>query len=265
MKIKVGDIVLIVSPDQKTFLVRIDAEKKLHTHLGILDHADFLNLEFGETVSSTLDRKFYVLKPTLEDIMMKVRRRTQIIYPKDAAVLIVKTGIQSGMKVIECATGSGVFTICLAHTVYPHGTVYTYEKKKEFLDNALENIKFARLQKNVKHRVGDCRDGFAETDADAVFLDIPFPWEGVPSAARSLAGGGTLASVSPTINQVEKTVESMSNEGFILIETLEVLTRKLKILTGRSRPDDRMIGHTAYLTIGRKTKTDISDPGLGND
>lgn len=253
MNIQTGDLVLMLSPDNKTFLVKIERDKKFHTHRGILDLNDAIGREYGDSIISTLDKKFVLLEPTVEDKMMKVQRLTQIIYPKDASWIITSAGIETGMKVIECGIGSGAFTIKLADVVLPEGVIYAYDRKKEFMDNAMKNIEFAGYAHAVKPRIGDCKDGFKEKGVDAVILDLPFPWEGIPPAADSLRGGGRIASVSPTINQVEKTVECMRENGFVMISTVEILLRYYIIKTGRSRPVDRMVGHTAYITTARKS------------
>ena len=64
--------------------------------------------------------------------------------------------------------------------------------------------------------------------------------------------GGSIASVSPTVNQVEKFVIELINHKFIDIETYEVLIRKMEVREGKTRPSMRMIGHTTYLTFARK-------------
>lgn len=87
---------------------------------------------------------------------------------------------------------------------------------------------------------------------DVVILDLPSPWEGVPSAASSIRGGGRIASLSPTFNQVEKTITSLKKENFVFLETMEVLVHNYLVRTGRTRPYERMVSHTGFLTFGRK-------------
>ncbi len=252
MQINEGSLILLVSPDEKTFLLRVEKDKEFHTHQGILNLSDAIGKSFGDSIYSNLGKPFFLLDPTIEDKMMKVRRKTQIIYPKDAAIIAVKAGIHPGMRVIECGAGSGAFTILLAHAVMPTGIVYTYDRNPKFLENAKRNVLYAGCAEYVVFKERDVNDGFEESEVDVVILDLPFPWEGIACAGAALRGGGRLATVSPTINQVERTIEAMKDEGFMMIETLEVLVRNYRILTSRSRPYDRMVAHTAYITIGRK-------------
>ncbi|MEM2915512.1 MAG: protein methyltransferase, partial [Candidatus Bathyarchaeia archaeon] len=83
-------------------------------------------------------------------------------------------------------------------------------------------------------------------------LDMASPWLVVPHAYKALKSTGTLASFSPTIDQVIKTVDSMKTEGFIDIETLECIIRRYQVEPGRTRPETLTVGHTGYLTFGRK-------------
>lgn len=252
MKIKSGDSVLLLSSDNKTFLVDIWEGRIFSTHLGNLNLGDAIGKGYGEVLHTQLGKQFFLLDPTLEDRMMKARRASQIIYPKDAALIVLKTGVRSGFRVIECGVGSGVLTMALANALFPDGRVYSYDRREDFLDIAKRNVNEAGLVGLVEFKLRDVNDGFDETDVDVVILDLPSPWEGVSSAARAIRGGGRIASLSPTFNQVEKTVECLSREGFVNLETLEILIRRLHVRSGRTRPFERMVSHTGFLTFGRK-------------
>ncbi len=252
MKIKSGDCVLLLSSDNKTFLVDIREGKVFSTHLGNLDLGDAIGKRYGEVINTQLGKQFYLLDPTLEDRMMKAKRLTQIIYPKDAALILLKTGVHSGSRVIECGVGSGVLTMALSNAVSPDGRIYSYDRREDFLDNAKKNLTEAGFGGLVEFKLRDAKDGFDETDVDVVILDLPSPWEGVPSAAAAIRGGGRIASLSPTFNQVEKTVGCLNDEGFIHVETLEIFVRKLLVRPGKTRPFERMVSHTGFLTFGRK-------------
>ncbi len=251
--IKSGDQVLIMSPDEKTFLVTVTQDKNMGTHKGELALGDAIGKSFGETIYSNLEHPFLLLEPTLEDKMMKVKRHTQIIYPKDAAYMILKTGIESGMRVVECGAGSGSLTMALANAVAPNGMVYTYDVREKHLENAKINIENAGYSDYVEFKLRQAQEGFDEEGVDVVILDLPSPWDGIASAAKALRGGGRIASLSPTYNQVEKCVENLEKNGFVYIETLELLLRYMQVSAGKTRPVDRMVSHTGFLTFGRKT------------
>ncbi len=250
--LKRGDIVLLYSPDRKTYLISLIDDGRLGTHAGEIRHAEVLGKRYGEIVHSSTGRPFVILEPTLEDRMMKVQRLTQIIYPKDAGLILIKTGLHSGMRVIECGVGSGAATLCLATAVAPTGRVYAYDREERFLALARANVERAGLAHLVEFKARDVAEGFDEEEVDVVLLDLPSPWEGVPAARRALRGGGRLASLSPTFNQVERMVAVLDAEGFVMIETVEVLLRHLLVRPGKTRPFERMIGHTGFLTFARR-------------
>lgn len=259
MIVNSGDYVLLLFRDDKSFLIKVKEGQTFSTHVGSLKHDDIVGKEYGEAVNTHMGNPFIILEPTLTDRMKKVKRLTQIIYPKDAGLILLKTGAKSDMRVIECGAGSGAFTIVIANAVAPTGRVYSYDFKEEFLENAKRNVSEAGYSEVVEFKLGDVNDGFDEEEVDIVFLDLPFPWEGIPPAAKALRGGGRISSVSPTYNQVEKTVSSLKLHGFVYIQTIEILLREMKVLTGRSRPYDRMVGHTAFLTFARKALVNINE------
>jgi tRNA A58 N-methylase Trm61 len=45
----------------------------------------------------------------------------------------------------------------------------------------------------------------------------------------------------------------MKEEGFVDVETIEILVRNLEARLGMTRPSQIMVAHTCYLTFGRKT------------
>jgi tRNA (adenine57-N1/adenine58-N1)-methyltransferase len=243
--------VLVYRDRRRKWLVRPMDTPKLHTHLGILDLSALVGKEYGLRVTTTLGDELVVLRPTIEDLIMKLARRTQVIYPKDLGIMMVRLGVHSGSRVVETGTGSGATTALLAYLVQPGGMVYTYEINPDFQDIAKKNIEKLGLVSSVTFRIGDARLGFEEREMDAGVLDVGDPWEVIPSMKRALKPSAPMAAVTPTTNQAERLVAKMKDEGFAAIETLEIMMRNLEARVGMTRPSNHMIGHTAYLTFGR--------------
>jgi tRNA (adenine57-N1/adenine58-N1)-methyltransferase len=247
-----GDYVLIYLDARRTYMIKVMAGQTFHTHKGYLRFDELIGKAYGEPIKSSLGITFATLKPALTDYIMKSGRNTQIIYPKDAALIVMFSGIGPGSRVFESGTGTGALTTALAHYVGPTGKVYTYEFRPEFQKNAAKNIARAKLSGNVEMKSGDVTLGIQERDLDAVILDLAVPWLVVPHAYEALKPSGIIVSFSPTIDQVVRTTEALRECGFVFIETVECLMRTMQVERGKTRPNTMMTGHTGYLTHARK-------------
>jgi tRNA (adenine57-N1/adenine58-N1)-methyltransferase len=257
-KVKKGDSVLLFFSKKKKWLVKIydETNKKFHTHLGYVDFSDIIGKEYGSKVTTSVGEDIWILKPYIMDIILKGERRTQIVYPKDIGMIIAMTGISSGYRVVESGTGSGALTTFLANQVKPDGHVFSYEVRPEFMEIALKNLQRAGLEKFVTIKLKDAKKGFDEKQVDAAIIDVGDPWDLIEPVKNALKGGGSMVSVSPTMNQVEKVVVKLTESGFVNIESMEVIMRGLEARPNMTRPSMRMIGHTAYLTFSRKVISD---------
>jgi tRNA (adenine57-N1/adenine58-N1)-methyltransferase len=252
-KIQDGDNVLIYLDARRTYMIKIQGGQTFHTHKGYLNLDEIIGKEYGEPIRSSMGIYFTTLKPQLTDYIMKSSRNTQIIYPKDAALIVMFSGIGPGSRVVESGTGTGSLTTALAHYVGPTGKVYTYELRAEFQKNAAKNLQRSKLINNVEMKSGDVTlTGFDERDIDAVILDLAVPWLVVPHAYVALKSSGVIVSFSPTIDQVVRTTEALREAGFVFIETVECLMRTMQVERGKTRPNTMMTGHTGYITHARK-------------
>jgi tRNA (adenine57-N1/adenine58-N1)-methyltransferase len=247
-----GDIVILVLEPRRTYMVKIEAGKNFHTHKGYVKLDDLIGKEFGAVFQSSLGAQFTALKPTLTDYIMKSSRNTQITYPKDAALIVMFSGIGPGSRVVESGTGTGALTTALAHYVKPDGKIYTYELRSEFQKNAEKNLKRSSLLDYVELKSGDVTQGIQERELDAVVLDLATPWLVIPHAYEALKPSGILVSFSPTIDQVVKATEALRDNNFKLIETVECIMRAMQVERGKTRPQTLMTGHTGYITQARK-------------
>jgi len=253
MPIKEGDLVLFIYKGKKELrkvVKRVRRGEYFHTHLGTLSHDDVIGLEWGSSIRTSTGDRILVLKPTLSDLMEQIPRRTQIIYPKDAAFMIIKSGVSPGSLVVEGGTGSGSLTLCLSFAVGESGLVVSYETNKDFLKLASRNLKRFGV-KNVVLKNKDIRD-LDEKEVDAIFLDIGNPWDVFEQAHLALKPGGTICCFVPSYEQMRKVVLSAKDNGFGVAEVYEVLLREYEVDERRTRPKPWMIGHTGFIIIMRK-------------
>ncbi len=253
-----GDTILLLDPEGKRLVVRLAQNQRVDSHLGFIKHETFLDYAYGEKIPTQLGEGFVMLRPSLVDLVMKVSRATQILYPKDIGYLLMKLDIHPGMRVVEAGTGSGAMTLALARLIQPDGQVFTYEEREDHQANARKNIERAGLAQYVQFRVRDIRGGFDEHDADALFLDVREPWLYLAQAHAALKPGGFFGAFVPTTNQVSEMLgelERMSN--WVEIEVSELLQRHYKTNADRLRPDDRMVAHTGFLLFARPVSMQV--------
>ena len=94
-------------------------------------------------------------------------------------------------------------------------------------------------------------EGFNETNADALFLDLPNSYDYISQAKAALKPGGFFGSILPTTGQVEKLLRALKEHGFAFTEVCEIFIRYYRTDPDRFRPVDRMVGHTGYLIFSR--------------
>ncbi len=262
--IKENDLIFLVLDERRRWLVEVKAGDLFHTHRGIIEFDDLIGKPFGSCIFSkpheSQGYKFFILKPLPSDYVLHMSRKTQIIYPEDAGLILIYSGIGPGSEVIEAGCGSGALSCILGNYVRPDGHIYSYDIKEKSLKRAKRNIEKANLKEIVSIQYGDIiLDDFNHKNVDAVVLDMAQPWKAVEKVKDYLKLSGILVSFSPTIEQVKKTTFAMSDNDFFEINSYELLKRRIQVKESATRPEGRMIGHSGYLTFGRKVEN-IENP-----
>ena len=247
-----GDLALLVGLRHKHFIFPLVPGGSFHTHRGILNHDELIGKPWGSQVFSHQGSPFFMLQPSLADLLVDLKRSTQIMYPKDIGFILTSMSVGPGQTVLEAGTGSGSMTVALAYAVGPQGHVVTYERRPEFQQLARKNLERLGLDARVDFKAGDIANGFSETNVDAIFLDLPNPWDYIRQVRLALKPGGFFCNLVPTFNQVEKLLYSLRREHFAFIEVCELLMRYYKPEPTRLRPTDRMIAHTGFLIFARR-------------
>jgi tRNA (adenine57-N1/adenine58-N1)-methyltransferase len=247
-----GDLAELVGLRHKHFILTLQAGAKFETHRGVLHHDDLIGKPWGTQVFSHIDAPFFLLQPSLADLLTELPRTTQILYPKDIGFIFVTMGIGPGQTVIEAGTGSGSMTTALAHAVGPQGRVISYEVKQDVQNLARKNLARFGLDSRVDFKLRDIQVGLDEMDADAFFLDVPNPYDYTSQVRDALKPGGFLCCLIPTFNQVEKTLHALRQTRFAFLEVCELLLRYYKPEPSRIRPTDRMVAHTGFLIFARR-------------
>lgn len=91
-------------------------------------------------------------------------------------------------------TGSGSLSHAILRTIAPTGHLHTVEFHQQRAETVEREFREHRVDHLVTVRNQDvCRDGFGVSGAaDAVFLDIPSPWEAVKHARTAMRRQGRV-------------------------------------------------------------------------
>jgi tRNA (adenine57-N1/adenine58-N1)-methyltransferase catalytic subunit len=248
-KLTDGERVLLLDAKERRYLITLRAGTMFHTHVGIVAHDDLIGAAEGSTVLGSTGRRFVVVRPTLSDVVLKMPRGAQVIYPKDLAAILVQADIAPGMRVLEAGVGSGALSMALLRA---GADVVGYELREDFANRARSNV-VASAGEDALYRVElrDVYEGIDETGLDRIVLDLPEPWQVLPHAQEAMRSGGIICAYLPTINQTAQFRTALEESPFGMAETLEVLHRTWHIEARSVRPDHRMVGHTGFLTTAR--------------
>ncbi|EGC29601.1 hypothetical protein DICPUDRAFT_42637 [Dictyostelium purpureum] len=233
--IQEGDRVVIYSGKDNMSMLTLEAGGQYNSKYGSYKHKNIIGKEYGSKVTSDNSNGFvHVVGMTPELWSITLDHRTQILFNLDISTIIFNLEIKNGSKVVESGTGSGSLSSSIARTVAPKGHLFTFEFHEERVKAARKDFKENGLDKyiTVTHRDACGKEGFRRDDIegmvgsiDAVFLDLPSPWDAVDNAVAVMHHGSMLCSFSPCIEQVQKTCIKLSESKFQEIKTVEVLIR----------------------------------------
>lgn len=240
---------MLVDAKQRRYLVTLVTGASFHTHAGIVSHDDVIGNDEGTTIKGSTGRRFLLIRPTLSDVVVKMPRGAQVIYPKDLGAILMAADIGPGMRVLEAGVGSGALSMTLLRA---GASLIGYELREDFAERARTNVT-AMLGQDVDYTIElrDVTQGIDERGLDRILLDMPEPWNVVHHAAIALRPGGILLAYLPTINQTAQLRQALRHSAFGMEETVEILRRSWHIEARSVRPDHRMVAHTGFLTTAR--------------
>lgn len=246
-----GEPILLVHDRRATYLTPFRPEGRFECHLGLVRYPE--ELVWGAVLETNKGAPMVVLRPTHGEMLTMLKRRTTVVYPKEAGRILMELAVRAGRRYAECGSGSGAMTSLLAFMVGDAGRVHSFEREPEHQAQARKNVERMGLSERVEFVLGDPgRMGFGLEGLDGLFVDVPEPWALARAGWAALAGGAPWVSLSPTVDQVVRTERALYDAGFARRQMTETFERRWKLFPGRMRPDDRMVGHTAFLLTARK-------------
>lgn len=253
-----GDRVQLTDAKRRHFTIELAEGKKFFTHMGAIAHNDIIGKDEGTVVVSTEGGQYLCYRHLMVDYVLSMPRGAQVIYPKDAAQIVIEGDIFPGARVLEAGAGSGALTLSLLRAVGEHGTVFSYEVRDDHLKYALSNVSefMGSTPDNWQPRLGDLRDVTVDDldgPVDRIILDMLEPWECLETCQNLLLPGGVLMAYVATVPQLMKVMEGIRARGcFTEPRAWESLVREWKVDGLATRPEHRMNAHTAFLVWARR-------------
>jgi tRNA (adenine57-N1/adenine58-N1)-methyltransferase len=247
--LRAGEVVLLIDSKGREYLRQI-RPRRFSCSGGEIDLAALAGLPDGSRVRASLGQHLLVFRPTYARLVPHLPRQAQIIYPKDAAMIIVWGDIYPGARVVESGVGPGALTIALLRAIGPLGQLVSIDRREDHVEMARRNVaEFFGEASNWRTVVADARSGLAGERADRVILDLPEPAPVVAAAADALRPGGILVSYLPTTGQLDELGAALRAEPrFAAVETFETLQRFWHVAPSSVRPEHRMVAHTGFVT-----------------
>jgi tRNA (adenine57-N1/adenine58-N1)-methyltransferase catalytic subunit len=258
---RAGDRVQLTDPKGRHYTVTLEAGAEYHTHRGGLRHDDLIGRPEGSLVVSPVGTPYLALRPRLADYVLSMPRGAQVIYPKDAAQILMWGDVFPGARVLEAGAGSGALTCSLLQAVGPQGTVTSYELRADHLEHAERNVRtfYGELPPNWAPHLGDVAGHVGEVDR--AVLDMLAPWEVLDAVAKSLVPGGVLVGYVATTTQLSRLVETLREQQcWTEPQSFETLMRPWHVVGLAVRPEHRMQGHTAFLVTARRLADGVVPP-----
>lgn len=250
-----GDWVRLSDPKGRKHNLQLQAGVEFSTKKGQLRHDDIIGQPEGIVVHTALDHPYQVFRPLLFEYVVSMPRGAAIIYPKDAAQILVMADIFPGATVVEAGAGSGSLSNYLLRAIGSEGRLLSWEVREDFAEIARRNVEQAMggAPANWDLTLGDVKDVPADVEADRLILDMVDPWNCIEVAENILIPGGVVCAYVATTTQLSRFVESLRARGtFTEPHAWETLVRDWHLEGLAVRPDHKMNGHTAFLVTARR-------------
>lgn len=256
---KAGDKVQLTGPKGRLNTITLVKGGAFGTHRGDLKHDDIIGKADGSVVVTQNGVEYLALKPLMNDFVLSMPRGAAIIYPKDAAQILVEGDIFPGAVVVEAGVGSGALSMYLLRAIGDSGELHSFERRSEFAEIAAGNVKsqLGSNPKNWKIHLGDLQEQLPKKlkpqSVDRVVLDMLAPWECIDECATALAPGGLIIVYVATATQLSRVAEDLrSSRLFTEPLAFETLVRPWHLQGLAVRPEHRMISHTGFLLTARR-------------
>ncbi len=258
----IGERITLTDPKGRRHSILLAAGGTFHTTKGGVDHDELIDGPEGVVVTSVGGTQYLAMRPLLNEYTVTMPRGAAVVYPKDAAQILMGADIFPGATVVEAGAGSGALSCSLLRAIGPTGRLISYERREDFAVVAQRNVTqfLGAMPDNWDLRVGDVVE-LADEPVDRVILDMLAPWECVEPLAEVLIPGGVICAYVATATQLSRTVETLRvHGGFTEPDATESLIRAWHAEGLAVRPRHDMVGHTGFLITARRLAPGVTAP-----
>jgi tRNA (adenine57-N1/adenine58-N1)-methyltransferase catalytic subunit len=258
-----GERITLSDPKGRRHSVVLTPGGNFHTTKGGISHDELIGQPEGSVVRSVGGTTYLAFRPLLEEFTVTMPRGAAVIYPKDAAQILVQTDIFPGARVLEAGVGSGALTMFLLRAVGASGRVYSYERRDDFAKIAQRNVEgfFGAEHPAWTLRVGDLVTTIGPEPVDRVVLDMLAPWECLDAVGEVLVPGGLLCCYVATTTQLGRTMDTIRvHGGFTEPSGREYSVRDWHAEGLAIRPGHGTSGHTGFLIFTRRLAPGVTAP-----
>ena len=234
-----------------------------HTTKGAVSHDALIGGPEGVTVTSAGGMQYLAFRPLLNEYMVSMPRDAAVVYPKDAAQILMWTDIFPGARVLEAGVGSGALTLALLRAIGPDGALHSYERRQQFADVAAANVEnfLGTTHPAWTLTVGDLVEAITDDQIDRAVLDMLAPWECVDVVGERLVPGGVLTCYVATATQLGRVADTLrAHGGFTEPHATETTVRDWHAEGLAIRPGHGTSSHTGFLITSRRLAPGVSAP-----
>jgi tRNA (adenine57-N1/adenine58-N1)-methyltransferase catalytic subunit len=226
-----------------------------HTTKGAVSHDDLIGGPEGVVIRSVGGMEYLAFRPILNEFMVSMPREAAVIYPKDAAQILMWTDIFPGARVLEAGVGSGALTLALLRAIGPEGRLSSYERREDFAGVARKNVETFLGQPHPAWTltVGDLVEAITDDPIDRAILDMLAPWDCIDAVGERLVPGGVVCCYVATATQLGRVADTLrAHGGFTEPHATETTVRDWHAEGLAIRPGHGTTGHTGFLITARR-------------
>lgn len=258
-----GERVTLTDPKGRRHSLLLRTGAVFHTTKGGIAHDDLIGGPEGVVVTSTGGVRYLAFRPLMNEFTVSMPRGAAVIYPKDAALIVMLTDIFPGARVLEAGVGSGALALSLLRAIGPAGRLISYERRADFAAIAQANVEtfLGGPHPAWQLRVGDLVESMDDEPIDRAVLDLLAPWECVDAVADVMLPGGVLCCYVTTTTQMGRTMDTLRAHGGWTEPQASELTQRSWHAEGLAiRPAHSTRAHTGFLVFTRRLAPGIVAP-----